>query len=90
MNYADIVGNIIEIINNLVGLGGALAIFYFLWGVLQYLTHGGDSKKRADSVTTITYGLVGLFVLIAVWALVTLLQITLLPDGGSGVVIPQF
>lgn len=89
-DYGSIIENIVEIINNLVALGAALALFYFLWGIVQYLTHGDDSKKRADSVKTITYGLIALFVLVAMWALVYLIQVSILPDGGAGLIIPQF
>ncbi len=86
--YSGIVGNIIEIINNLVALGSALALFYFLWGIVKYLTHGDNEGKRKESVQTITYGLIALFVLVAVWSLVSLLKQSLL--GNGGIDIPQF
>lgn len=86
--YSGIVGNIIEIINNLVALGAALALFYFLWGIISYLTHGDNSAKRTESVKTISYGLIALFVLIAVWGLVALIKQSII--GDSNLSIPQF
>ncbi len=87
--YAGIVNNILEIVKNLTGLGAAVALFYFLLGIVKYLTHSDSAAKRTESVQTITYGLVALFVLIAVWGLVLLIQQSLLPAGG-GLNIPQF
>lgn len=86
--YAGIVGNILFIIKNLTGLGAAVALFFFVFGIVQYLTHSDNAAKRTESVQTITYGLIALFVLIAVWSLVQLLQESLV--GGSGLNIPQF
>lgn len=88
MSYKDLVANIVTIINNLVALGSALALFYFMWGIVKYLTHYDDEKKRTESVQTITYGLIALFVLIAIWGLVALVGESLIPD--SNVSIPQF
>lgn len=86
--YAKIVENILVIIQNLTALGAALALFFFLFGIVKYLTHSDNASKRTESVQTITYGLVALFVLIAVWGLVLLLQKSLLEK--SGLNIPQF
>jgi uncharacterized membrane protein YjfL (UPF0719 family) len=87
--YAGLVGNMLEIIKNLTGLGAAVALFFFIFGIVKYLTHSDNAAKRTESVQTITYGLIALFVLITVWSLVRLLQTSLLL-GQGGLNIPQF
>lgn len=88
MTYDYLVGNIIEIINNLVAFSAALALFYFMWGIIKYLVKYDSEKDRKDSVQTITYGLIALFVLIAVWGLVSIVKQSLL--GNGSISIPQF
>lgn len=85
--YSDLVANILVIIKNLTWLGSALALFYFVYGIIQYVASGDNATKRSDSVKTITYGLIALFVLITVWSLVGLLQESLL--GSQNLNIPQ-
>lgn len=89
-SYAGIIKNILVIVENLTVLGAGVALFYFLWGVVKYFISGDSAAKRNESVQTITYGLIALFVLIAVWGLVKLLQQSLLPGSGAGLNIPQF
>jgi nitrate reductase gamma subunit len=87
-SYADLANKILEIVKNLTALGAALALFFFLLGIVRYLTHSDNASKRTESVQTITYGLVALFVLITVWGLVVLIQQSIF--GSSSLVIPQF
>ena len=50
-----------------------VATIVFLWGVIIYITAGGDEKKIKTGHQYIIWGLVGLFVMVAVWGLVRLL-----------------
>lgn len=88
MTFASFVGNIVGIIKSLIGLAMALGLFYFMWGIVKYLLAYDDEKARTESIKTITYGLIALFVMVAVWGLVQLLSTTIL--GGGQVGIPQF
>jgi hypothetical protein len=58
----------------------------FLWGVIQYITAGADEEKRAGARNYMIYGIIGLFVLVSVWALVFWLGsiLGLRPGGGLG------
>lgn len=87
-SYAAIVKNILIIIKNLTWLGSAVALLFFVYGIVMYVAAGDSADKRSESVKTITYGLIALFVLIAVWSLVGLLQESLL--GSRSLNIPQF
>ena len=52
----------------------ALAVLYFFWGIAKYMNSGGDAEKLQNGRITIIYGILGMFVLIAVWGLVYLIQ----------------
>lgn len=75
--FADlepIVGNIISVS---VALAGIAAFVMLLLGGIQYLSSGGDPKATQQARNTITYGIVGLALLILAWfALVFIEQFT--------------
>lgn len=87
--YAGLIENILTIIRSLTGLCAALALLFFIFGIIKYVASGDSAAKRTESVQTITYGLIALFVLITVWSLVGLLQDSLLTGENPGLNIPQ-
>ena len=50
-----------------------IALVVFIWGVIQYITAAGDQEKRTAGLQYIIWGIVGLFVMTAVWSLVGVL-----------------
>ncbi|HEY9584834.1 MAG TPA: hypothetical protein VJI33_04685 [Candidatus Paceibacterota bacterium] len=52
----------------------SLALLYFFWGVAKYMNAGGDAEKLQNGRITIIYGIIGMFVLIALWGLVYFVQ----------------
>jgi ribose/xylose/arabinose/galactoside ABC-type transport system permease subunit len=64
----------------------SLALMFFLWGVFKTMTAEGDGKKRQEGLAYITYGIIGLAVMISVWSLVYLLTSTFFANG---LLIPQ-
>ena len=47
-----------------------LATVVFLWGVVSYITAGGDEDKLENARRLIIYGIIGFAVMIAVWGFV--------------------
>ncbi|MCX6731512.1 MAG: pilin [Candidatus Parcubacteria bacterium] len=72
-NIYDLMDEIMIILNYTVPLLIAVAVVIFLVGVVKYITAGGDEEKRKEARNTMIWGIVGLFVMIAVWGLVWLL-----------------
>ena len=73
-----------SLINTFKGILGAVIPFFmilatviFLWGVIQYITAGGEEEKIKAGRTYMLWGIIGLFVMIAVWGLVNVLATTL-------------
>lgn len=50
-----------------------IAVLVFIWGVIKYLTAADDPEKAKEGMKTITWGVIGLFVIISVWGLVAIL-----------------
>lgn len=53
----------------------ALAFLYFIWGVFTYVM-AHDEGKRAEGQKIMLWGVIGLFVMISVWGLVSILTST--------------
>jgi hypothetical protein len=73
---ADIVQTLLDILQLVIPFLSAVAIAFFVYGVIKYITAAGDVEKQKSAKGYILYGIIGLFVLVAFWALVTVLTST--------------
>jgi len=53
----------------------ALAVVYFVWGVIQY-TVSTDEEAKKGARGKIIQGLIGLFVIVAFWGIISLITTT--------------
>jgi ABC-type thiamin/hydroxymethylpyrimidine transport system permease subunit len=53
----------------------ALAVVYFIWGVITYVL-SSDEEAKTQGRNRIIYGIIGLAVIVAVWGLVKILTNT--------------
>lgn len=71
-------GGFLAIVNNVlkatIPVLMVLATVVFLWGVVLYVIAGGDEEKLDRAKGFIIAGIVGLFVMIAVWGIVQAIQ----------------
>ncbi len=72
LSLASLASRILGVLNTIPGLLIALALAYFLYGLLGYVSTT-DPKKRGESREVIVYGVIALFVMTSVWAIVNLL-----------------
>ncbi|HEY4477903.1 MAG TPA: hypothetical protein VJB09_01345 [Candidatus Paceibacterota bacterium] len=71
-----IICRIALIINTLIPVLISLAALLFIWGIVQYvIAKDEEAKKRGKNL--IIWGLVGLAVIVSVWALIAILKRTL-------------
>lgn len=87
----DILTKIKALLDQIIPILMVLATIVFLYGIITYITSGGDEEKKADAKWYMIWGLIGLFVMIAIWGLVKVLFTTFgiqnigIPGGpGSG------
>jgi len=69
-SVASVIGSINEVlINPLIILLFALATFYFLYGLVQYFIQTDNKNIREETNKKITYGLIGMFIMVAVYGI---------------------
>lgn len=73
------------IVNPLIVLMFAVALLYFLYGMFQFLLNADKSEDRETGKNHIFWGLVGMFLMFAVFTILHIIQNTL---GGSTIALP--
>lgn len=72
--------NVLAIVNVILGtvipILITLAVVYFIWGVIQY-TVSNDEEAKKGARGKIIQGLIGLFIILAFWGIVFMIQNTL-------------
>lgn len=64
-----------QLLNSVVPVLIALAVVYFVWGVVSYVI-SDDEEAKSKGRDRIIYGIIGLAVIIAMWGLVKILTNT--------------
>jgi len=72
------IGDLGMLISALVGtlliLSAILAFFFLILGGISWITSGGDKAKMEEARNKITHAIVGLIIVGAAWAVMTLVQ----------------
>lgn len=74
-----------NILNPLIQVGFAIALVWFLWGVVQYIRDRnsghvweasavGGKEKEGNPADNIVYGLIGLFIMVSAFAIMRLIR----------------
>jgi hypothetical protein len=82
---SGIIGVVPALVTALVGV----ALLYFIWGLVLFISQSGDEKAVEEGKQKMIWGLIALFVLVSVWGLVSLLQTVSGIDGGTNPGAPQ-
>jgi hypothetical protein len=77
-----------NIINMLVPILIGLAVVYFLWQVIQY-TVSGDEDKKKEAKMGMLWGIIGIFVMVSVWGLVSVVSNTTGIGQGGATNVPN-
>ncbi len=65
------------VINPLLLVLFALAVVYFLWGVLSYVKGADDPSKRTEGANHILYGLIGIVIMVGVYGILEMITNTI-------------
>jgi len=74
----------VTIFEALVGLFLSAAIAAFFWGLVKFIWNAGDEKNLADGKQLMLWGMVGIFVIVSLWAIVGFIQVSFGIGGGAG------
>jgi hypothetical protein len=66
---------LIDLVSSAIPVVIGIAVLVFLWGLFKYTVSDDETKKR-DAKQVIIYGIVTLFVMVALWGLVFILAET--------------
>lgn len=70
-----------DVIKSVTELLMAVAFLMFIWGIVRFITAAGNPEKLKTAKGYIIYGLIGVFVMFAIWGIIQLLSQTFF--GGS-------
>jgi len=76
-------------LNSVIGLLFILITIYFIWGVIVYVTAGGDDEKLAKGKKHMLWGIIGLAVVGAAWGFAQIVMNYFGLQGGESPTIPQ-
>jgi hypothetical protein len=76
-----------ELVNAVVPLLIALAVVYFIWGVITYVIASDEEAKEAGR-NRIIFGIIGLTVIVAMWGIVGVLKRTFVIDNTETIELP--
>ncbi len=67
------IGNLISTaIGAVIVIAAVLALIYLIMGAFDWITSGGDKQKLESARGKITNGIIGLILVVATWAIITL------------------
>ena len=69
------------VVNPLIALLVGLALVVVLWGVVKYIAKGDQPEERKKGEQLMLYGIIGLFVMLSVWGLVSIFTKTFFAGG---------
>jgi hypothetical protein len=83
VSVPQILGRISEaILNPLIVIFFAIALIVFFWGIFQFILHNDDEAEREKGKKSMVWGLVGIFVMFAVYGIVNFILSSLGIDAG--------
>jgi len=81
-NLQAVLGTVKTLLDAVVPILIVLALIYFIYGVAKYIMSSGDEEGQKGARNVMIYGIIALFAIVSVWALVGILQGTF--TGGTG------
>ena len=72
-NIGGIIAQLLSYVKMIVPVLITVAIGYFIWGVIQFISASDEEAKKLGR-TRIINGLIGLFVIVAFWGIIAVVQ----------------
>ncbi|KKU70459.1 MAG: hypothetical protein UX94_C0005G0021 [Parcubacteria group bacterium GW2011_GWA2_47_21] len=75
--FEDVIATLKTWVNQFIALAISIGLVVFLWGVVKYISAGGNDEKRKAGASFMVFGVIALFVMVGVWGIVNILAYTL-------------
>ena len=66
----DVLNGTSAVLNRVIPILMVVATIVFLWGIIRYVTAQGEEDKLTEGKRFIVFGLIGLFIMVAIWGVV--------------------
>ena len=73
ITISDIFARVTEVLNLVIPFLVLLATVIFIWGIVKYITAGGDEQRLEEAKNLIIWGIIALAAMVSVWGLVYIL-----------------
>jgi uncharacterized membrane protein YjfL (UPF0719 family) len=73
-NLTGIINTFTEIGLAIIPFFGAVAFLVFVLGVARYIKSAGSEKESKDSKNLLIWGVIGIFVLVTAWGIISFLR----------------
>jgi|AntRauTorcE11897_2_1112592.scaffolds.fasta_scaffold07330_4 hypothetical protein len=81
-DFKGTVGGLTGFVESLIPVLTSLAVLLFIWGAVQYIFQAGNDAEVEAGKDRMLWGVIGLFVITAIWGIVSLIGGSLgLPTG---------
>ncbi|MDE2078771.1 MAG: hypothetical protein KGI73_00095 [Patescibacteria group bacterium] len=75
-NLEGVISTIISLFNTAIPIGVAAALLGFFWGIMTFIWNANNEKKRQEGKYVMIWGIVGLFLILSIVGIVSILQKT--------------
>ena len=87
-NISSLVSSIGRVVGLAIPIVVAIALLAFFWGLVKFIFAQGNEESKADAKRIMLWGIIALFVMIAVWGLVRFIgqALGVTPEAGPPVI----
>jgi TRAP-type C4-dicarboxylate transport system permease small subunit len=72
-----------NVVNPFLALLGAIALLVFIWGMFEFIRDSGSDTGREKGRQHMTYGVIGLFIMISAFGIINIIARTIQDKTGD-------
>ena len=88
-NVNQLVSAIGDLVNLALPIVVGIALLAFFWGLVKFIFAQGNEESKADAKKIMLWGLIALFVMVAVWGIVRFIGTALGINQGDTIIVPD-
>ncbi len=79
--FSAVVDKAVGLLNTFISLFIGFAVFFTAYAVFKYFIAGAEGANKADAVKMITWGIVGIMIMVSIWGVVSIVAHTFFEEG---------